>query len=46
MVFYAMNAFIAIRCYESPRSFAILVIDFILYAFHLSDYVDEISLLS
>lgn len=42
VVFYPMNAFIAIRCYKSPRSFAILV-DFILSALQLSHYMDEIS---
>lgn len=41
VVFYPINAFIAIKCYKSLRSFAILVVA----ALQLSDYMDEISLL-
>lgn len=45
VVFYPINAFIAIKCYKSP-SFAILVVAFVLSALQLSDYMDKISLLS
>lgn len=41
VLFYPINAFIAIKCYKSRRSFAILVVA----ALQLSDYMDEISLL-
>lgn len=42
VVFHPINACIAIRCYNSPRNFAVLVVDFILSALQLSNAVDEI----
>lgn len=42
VVFHPINACIAIKCYNSPRNFAIPVVDFVLSALWLSNNVDEI----
>lgn len=42
VVFHTINACIAIKCYNSPRNYAIQVVDFILSALQLSNTVDKI----